>query len=91
MKINLKKEQTMAELKKTQFSNVNEEIISMEFDNNPNIPTANYGEETAIKIQETIKKKMRAEKLKKMIESELKQDKKKESVESIFDLSFKSM
>jgi hypothetical protein len=34
---------------------------------------------------------MRAEKLKKMIESELKQDKKKESVESIFDLSFKSM
>ena len=31
----------MAELKKTQFSNVNEEIISMEFDNNPNIPTAN--------------------------------------------------
>jgi hypothetical protein len=29
--------------------------------------------------------------LKKMIESELKQDKKKESVESIFDLSFKSM
>ena len=58
----------MAELKKTQFSNVNDEIISMEFDNNPNIPTANYSEETAIKIQETIKKKMRAEKLKKMIE-----------------------
>ena len=40
---------------------------------------------------QTIMKKMRAEKLKKMIESELKQDKKKESVESIFDLSFKSM
>ncbi len=81
----------MAELKKTPFGNVNDEIISMEFDTNPNIPTANYSEETALKIQEVIRNKMRADKLKKMIESELKQEKKKETEDFAFNFSFKSM
>lgn len=81
----------MAELKKTPFKTVNEEVVSMEFDGNPNIPTANYSEETAERIQEAIKKKMRAEKLKKMIETELKNDKKKEANEMAFSFSFKGM
>lgn len=45
-------------------------------DNNPNIPTANYSDETAIKIQETIKKKWELKNLKNDW-VELKQDKKK--------------
>ena len=64
----------MAELKKTPFNSINEDIISMEFNKNPNIPTANYSAETADRIQEAIIKKMRTEKLKKMIENELKTD-----------------
>ncbi len=63
-----------AELKKTPISSVNEDIISMEFDANPNIPTANYNETTGIAMQEAIAKKMRADKLKKMIDGELKRD-----------------
>jgi len=66
----------MAELKKVPLNSVNEEVISMEFDENPNIPTANYSEETGELIQEAIKKKLRAEKLKKMIETELKHEEK---------------
>ena len=81
----------MAELKKTAFDTINDEIISMEFDVNPNIPTANYSEETASKIQDAIRNKMRAEKLKKMIETELAQTKKKENEDFAFNFSFKSM
>jgi hypothetical protein len=82
-----------AELKKTPMSSVNEDIISMEFDSNPNIPTANYSEETAIAMREAIAKKMKIEKLKKMIEKELKQDLPKTSeVENIgFSFSFNGM
>lgn len=81
----------MAELKKTPFNTINDDIISMEFDTNPNIPTANYSDETALKIQEAIKNKMKAEKLKKLIDAELKQEKKKESDDFAFNFSFKSM
>jgi hypothetical protein len=82
----------MAELKKTPIRSVNEDIISMEFDVNPNIPTANYSNETAERIQQAIVKKLRAEKLKKMIESELKQDTKVLDGESLgFSFTFNSM
>ncbi len=83
----------MAELKKTPINTINEEIISMEFDGNPNIPTANYGEETAHRIQVAIAKKMRAEKLKRMLEQELKQEQKSASgTETMgLDFTFKSM
>lgn len=82
----------MADRKKTPINSVNEEIISMEFDENPNIPTANYSEETAKRIEQAIIKKMRAEKLKRLIETELKNDKKIEDGESIgFEFSFKGM
>jgi hypothetical protein len=81
----------MAE-RKTVPLDTKEDVVSMEFDDNPNIPTANYNEETANKIQEAIKKKMRAEKLKKMIDAELKQNDRPESEESIgFAFSFKGM
>lgn len=63
-----------AEQKKIPISSVNEDIISMEFGENPNIPTANYNEETELAIQEAIIKKMKTDKLKKLIDLELKQD-----------------
>lgn len=78
----------MATLKKTPLNSVNEDIISMEFDENPNIPTANYSEETSDRIHAAIAKKMRAEKLKKLIEQELKDDKKPSSDGEDIGLSF---
>lgn len=75
----------MADLKKIPFNSVNDEVISMSFSENPNIPTANYSAETLNNINEVIRKKMRAEKLKKMIEQELKTDKKNDDN---MDLSF---
>ena len=81
----------MTNLKKQPFNQVDDEVISMTFDDNPNIPTANYSEETLKNIQETIRKKRRAEKIKKMIEQELKTDKKTEEDEMAFSFSFKSM
>jgi len=77
----------MANLKKTPIGSVTDNIISMEFDENPNIPTANYSAETAIKIQEAIVKKLRAEKLHKLIDAELKHDTKRTIGENI-GLSF---
>ncbi len=64
----------MAERKKTPISTVNEDIISMEFDENPNIPTVTYSDDTAGRIQKAIAKKIRAEKLQKMIDNELKKE-----------------
>lgn len=82
----------MADLKKTQFNTVDEDIVSMEFDKNPNIPTANYSDETLLNIQDAIQKKMRAEKIKKMIETELRRDKKTESLDEMsLSFSFKGM
>lgn len=81
----------MAELKKTSFNQVNDDVISMDFEGNPNIPTANYSEETLIKINETIRKKMRAEKIRKMIDQELKSNKKQDENDMAFSFSFKGM
>ena len=82
----------MAERKKTPISTVNEDIISMEFDENPNIPTANYNEDTASRIQIAIVKKKKAEKLKKMIENELKNEKKEIEGETMgMGFTFNSM
>lgn len=81
----------MAEMKKVPFSSVQDEsVISMSFDENPNIPTANYSEATLTKINEVIAKKMRAEKIKKMIEAELKTETKKEE-DPFLAFSFSSM
>jgi hypothetical protein len=63
----------------------------MSFDENPNIPTANYSEETLEKMNDVIRKKMRAEKLKKMIETELKNEKKDDTGDSGLMFSFDSM
>ena len=82
----------MAELKKVPMSSVaDESVISMSFDENPNIPTANYSDDTLGKIQEVIAKKMRAEKIKKMIETELKDEKKIEGNDLAFSFNFNSM
>ena len=61
--------------KSVPLNTVNEKVITMEFDKNPNIPTILYSEETENKIKEAIRKKMRAEKIKKMINAELKSNK----------------
>lgn len=85
----------MAEVLKTPMSSVTDDIISMEFDENPNIPTANYSEETADRIKSSMKTKMRADKLRKMIDAELKdtaKNKKSSDGESLgIPLSFSSM
>ncbi len=81
----------MADLKKVPFDTVTDDVVSMSFDENPNIPTANYSDATLEKINDVIKKKMRAEKIKKMIESELKDDKKVDDNELAFNFNFKSM
>lgn len=85
----------MATAKKTPISSVNDSVISMEFDENPNIPTANYSEETSKNIKKAIIKKMRAEKLKKMIDAELKKEEKsRKSGENMgigIPLTFKGM
>jgi hypothetical protein len=81
----------MAELKKQPFNTVDDEVISMDFEGNPNIPTANYSEDTLKNIQETIRKKQRAEKIKKMIDQELKTDKKVDEDEAGLSFSFKGM
>jgi len=81
----------MADLKKVPFSKVNEDVVSMSFDENPNIATANYSNETLDKINDVIKTKMRAEKIKKMIETELKDEKKTESDDMAFNFNFSSM
>ena len=83
----------MAELRKTPMGTVNEDIISMEFNGNPNIPTANYSQETEQRIHAAIAKKMRAEKLKKMLEQELKVERKSaDGTESLgLDFTFRSM
>lgn len=82
----------MTELKKVPFNSVDDEVINMDFEGNPNIPTANYSEDTLKNINETIKKKQRAEKIKKMIDQELKSDdKKNEGDEMAFSFSFKGM
>jgi hypothetical protein len=83
----------MAELKKTPMNSVHEDIISMEFDENPNIPTANYNSDTEASIQQAIINKMKVDKLKKFIDSELKRDNKPDnSGESIgLSFSFKGM
>lgn len=70
------------------MSSVHDDVISMEFSENPNIPTANYSEETAKLIQSVIAKKKKAEKLKTLIENELKNVKKPEEGEMI-GLGFK--
>jgi len=62
----------MIEMKKIPFNTVQENVINMSFDKNPNIPTSNYNKATLETINEVIKRKMRAEKIKKIIESELK-------------------
>lgn len=81
----------MAEIKKVPFSSVQDEsVISMSFDENPNIPTANYSEETLVKINAVIAKKIRAEKIKKMIETELKAETKKEE-DPFLAFNFNSM
>jgi hypothetical protein len=82
----------MAELKKIPMSTVHEDIISMEFNTNPNIPTANYSEETAQRVQQAIAKKMKVDRLKRLIETELRQEPVKNSSESFgFEFSFKGM
>lgn len=81
----------MADLKKVPFDTVNDDVVSMSFDENPNIPTANYSDETLTNIQNAIKKKMRAEKIKKMIESELKADDKGGNDDMAFSFSFSGM
>lgn len=82
----------MAELKKVPMSSVKDDaVISMSFDENPNIPTANYSEDTLSRINEVIAKKMRAEKIKKMIEAELKDEKKTEGNDLGLTFSFGSM
>jgi len=81
----------MTNLKKVPFNVVTDDVISMSFDENPNIPTANYNENTLNKINEVIKKKMRAEKIKKMLETELKDEKKTESDNMAFSFNFSSM
>jgi len=81
----------MADLKKIPFDTVTDDVISMSFDENPNIPTANYSEETLVKINETIAKKMRAEKIKKLIETELKDDKPTETNDMGLAFNFSSM
>lgn len=82
----------MTNLKKQPFNTVNDGVISMDFSENPNIPTANYNDETLKNIQESIKKKQRAEKLKKMIDQELKgTDTKNNQDDMAFAFSFKSM
>ena len=81
----------MADLKKQPFNTVDDEVISMDFEGNPNIPTANYTDETLKNIQDTIQKKQRAEKIKKMIEQELKTEKKSDSDETAFSFTFKGM
>jgi len=81
----------MADLKKVPFNTVNDDVVSMSFDENPNIPTSNYSNETLDKINNVIKTKMRAEKIKKMIETELKDEKKTESNEMAFNFNFSSM
>jgi len=81
----------MANLKKQPFNQVKDEVISMTFEENPNIPTANYSEETLKKIEESIRKKQRAEKLKKLIEQELKIDKKSDEDDMSFAFTFKGM
>ncbi len=78
----------MAELKKTPMSSVHEDIISMEFGENPNIPTANYSVDTEQAIQEAIIKKMRINKLKNFIDSELKRDTKPPSNNDSIGLAF---
>ena len=81
----------MANLKKVPFNTVKDDVVSMSFDENPNIPTSNYSNETLLKINDVIRTKMRAEKIKKMIESELKDEKKTESNEMAFNFNFSSM
>jgi hypothetical protein len=85
------KESKMAELKKTPFQTVQDDVISMDFDENPNIPTANYSEETLKVINDTIKKKQRAEKLKKIIDQELKPKSKGDDDDMGLSFSFSSM
>lgn len=80
----------MAELKKIPFSAVTDDVITMSFAENPNIPTANYSDETLKKINDKLQKTMKAEKLAKMIEQELKTDKKTDEIEG-FSFSFKGM
>jgi len=81
----------MADLKKVALTDTNDEVISMSFDDNPNIPTANYSEETLNTINEVIRKKMRAERIKKIIEAELKDEKKVDTNDMTFNFGFKSM
>jgi hypothetical protein len=86
------KDPIMAELKKVPMSSVKDDaVISMSFDENPNIPTSNYSEDTLDKINEVIARKMKAEKIKKIIEAELKDEKKIEGNDMGFSFSFSSM
>jgi len=81
----------MTNIKKTPFTNVDDDVISMDFEGNPNIPTANYGNDTLKNIDEVIKKKQRAEKLKKIIDQELTPEKKAQEDEMSFAFNFGSM
>jgi hypothetical protein len=77
--------------KKIPLSEVKDDIILMRFDKNPNIPTTKYSEATQKNINESIKKKMKIEKMKKLVETELKKEEKidKNDFEMLFN--FKSM
>ena len=81
----------MAELKKIPFDKVTDDKIVMTFNKNPNIPTANYSDETLVSITEAIKKKMKADKVKKLIETELRSEDNNESNEMNFVFTFKGM
>ena len=81
----------MKEIKKANLSADNSEVVTMTFDDNPNIPTANYNDATASKIEQAIQNKLKKEKMQKLLEQELKEDAVKAEDPFAMKFSFKGM
>ena len=74
---------------KQKLHEIKDKQVTFLFNENPNIPTTSYSEETRKKIENKIAEKMKEEALKKIMAQNLKPSKKNKNLDGeIFELSF---
>jgi len=73
---------------KQKLHEIKDKKVMFIFDENPNIPTTAYSEETKKRIEKKIAEKMKEEALKKIMEQNLKTKKNKSNDGEILDLTF---
>jgi phosphoribosyl-ATP pyrophosphohydrolase len=73
---------------KQKLHEIKDKTVVFVYDDNPNIPTTSYNEETKKRIERKIAEKMKEEALKKIMAQNLKTKKTKSTDGEILDLTF---